>query len=235
MLTYYIIHVIIKKNDGGDDMDNIKETLHSLLMVGLFIFFLIVSGVINFYSPFYEAADPSEPSAVTINGRSASLLSGSDNLSNAFANDYYSMSGCIMNGYAKLINVTHGGIVSFYRGKDYYCEYLFDPSGEYSDICSIYNGITSASTKEELEAAFGTDCINTDKYYVEIFADNKEVDYESIDYPNDFDSYELYEITKHNYPEAEYITILQCYHYSDDSQNHITFYIYDNNINTEEI
>lgn len=199
------------------------------------LFFYYILGLINFYSPYYEAADPSEPSAVTINGRSASLLSGSDNLSNAFANDYFRMAGCIVNGNVKLLDTTHGGIQSFHKGDDYRYIYEFDPSGEYPDICSIYNGITSASTKEELEAAFGTDCLKTDDYYAEIFADNKEVDYESIDYPNDFDSDELYEITKNNYPEAEYVTILKCYRFSDDTQNFITFYIYDNNISTEEI
>ena len=145
------------------------------------------------------------------------------------------MSGCIVNGNVKLLDTTHGGIVSFSKGNDYRYTYEFDPCGEYPDICSIYNGLTTASTKEELEAAFGTDCLKTDDYYAEIFVDNKEVDYESIDYPNDFDSDELYEITKNNYPEAEYVTILKCYCFSDDTQNFITFYIYDNNISTEKI
>ncbi|MDE7288583.1 MAG: hypothetical protein K2N71_03640 [Oscillospiraceae bacterium] len=216
-------------------MDKMKETLNIVTTLCVFLLGFYYLGYINIYSPFYEAADPSEPSAVTINGRSASLLSGSDNLSNAFANDYSKMVGCVVNGNTKLLDVTHGGFAAFYQGNDHCREYEFDPFGEYSDICSIYNGVTTASTKEELEIAFGTDCIKTDNYYAEIFVDNKEVDYESIDYPNDFDSYKLYEITKNNYPEAEYITILQCYYYSDDSQNNITFYIYDNNINIEEI
>ena len=217
-------------------MGEMNGTWHSISMVLIVIFMLSAIGMINYYSPFYEAADPSEPSAVTINGRSASLLSGNDNLSNAFSSDFSRMAGCVVSGNTKLLDVTHGGFAAFYQshGKDHYREYELDTFGEYSDICSIYNGITSASTTEELEAAFGTDCIKTDYLYVEIFADNKEVDYESIDYPSDFYSYDLYEITKNNYPEAEYITILKCYHYNDDSYNHITFYIYDNNISTEE-
>lgn len=218
-------------------MGEMNGTWHSISMVLIVIFMLSAIGMINYYSPFYEAADPSEPSAVTINGRSASLLSGSDNLSNAFSNDYSKMVGCVVSGSTKLLDVTHGGFAAFYQshGKDHYREYEFDPFGEYSDICSIYNGVTTASTKEELEAAFGTDCLKADNYYAEIFVDNKEVDYENIDYPNDFNSYELYEITKNNYPEAEYVTILECYRFSDDTINFITFYIYDNSINTEEI
>ncbi len=207
-------------------------------MLCVILFYYYCLGLVNYYSPFYEAADPSEPSAVTINGRSASLLSGSNNLSNAFANDFFKMAGCIVYGNVKLLDTTHGGIASFSKGDDYYCIYEFDPLGEYPDICSIYNGVTTASTKEELEAAFGTDCIKTDNYYVEIFVDNKEVDYKIINYPNDFDSYdfscyEVYEITKKNYPEAEYVTILICNYYSNDTPNDIAFYIYNNNINTE--
>lgn len=215
-------------------MGKMNGTWHSISMVVIIIFILAASGVINMRSSQYEAADPSEPSAVTIKGRSASLLSGSDNLSNAFANDYDSLSGCIVDGNVKLLDTTHGGFAPFYKGNDYYYKYELDPCGKYPNICSIYNGVTTASTKEDLEAAFGTDCIKTDYLYVEIFVDNKEVDYESIDYPNDFDSDELYEIAKNNYPEAEYITILKYYYYDDDSPKSITFYIY-NNTNTEEI
>ena len=70
-------------------MDKMKETIKIVTMLCSILFFYYILGLINIYSPYYEAADPSEPSAVTINGRSASLLSGSDNLSNAFANDYF--------------------------------------------------------------------------------------------------------------------------------------------------
>ncbi len=214
-------------------MGKMNGTWHSISMVVIIIFILAASVVINMTSSQYEAADPSEPSAVTINGRSASLLSGSNNLSNAFGNDYYKMSGCIVDGNVKLLDTTHGGITSFSKGDDYYYIYEFDPIGKYPDKCSIYNGVTTASTTEELEAAFGTDCIKTDYLYVEIFVDNKEVDYEIIGCPKDLD--EWFEATAKNYPNAEYITILQYYYYNDDSPNHITFYIYNNNINTEEI
>lgn len=214
-------------------MDKMKETIKIVTMLCVVLFFYHCVGLINYYSPYYEAADPSEPSAVTINGRSASLLSGSNNLSSAFANDYYKMAGCIVNGNVKLLDTTHGGIASFCKGDDYYYIYEFDPLGEYPDICSIYNGVTTASTKEELEAAFGTDCIKTDSYYTEIFVDNKEVDYERIGYPKDFD--EWFEATAKNYPNAEYITILNCYYYSNDTPNHIMFYIYKTNVTTDVI
>ena len=101
----------------------------------------------------------------------------------------------------------------------------------YPDNCSIYNGVTTASTKEELKAAFGTDCIKTDKYYAEIFIDDKEFDYsKKQDYPVDFcniyynDYDKWFEYIKMKYP-ADTIIVLMCFYY-DDSTNDIQFYIY---------
>lgn len=211
-------------------MDKMKETIKIVTMLCVVLFFYHCVGLINYYSPYYEAADPSEPSAVTINGRSASLLSDSNNLSNAFGYDYCKLVGCTFGGSVKLLDTTHGGITNFYKGDNYYYTYEFDPCGDYPDICSIYNGVTTASTREELESAFGDDCIKTNDYYAEIFVDNKEVDYESAGYTEDY--YEWFKTTAKNYPDAEYITILECYYYSNDTPNHITFHVY-NNINTE--
>lgn len=213
-------------------MDKMLETIKLLAMLCAVLFFGYVCGWVNFYSPFYQPADSSEPSAVTINGRSASLLSGSDNLDCAFANDYGKQVGCMINGNAKLADVTHGGIGAFYKGVDYYSEYELDPFGNYPGECSIYNGVTTASTNEELEAAFGDDCLKTDEYYAEIFLDDVEVDYEKINFPadlyhSDFSWNSWWEDIKSEYPETKYCTVLFCYHYNNTS-NHISFMIFEN-------
>lgn len=184
----------------------------------------------------HETADPALPYVITADSRSLSLFSGYKNLENALGN-YFDNYWCAWK--PKLVTKRPP---YYYHASPFaenkkprpptYGYFCLDPYGRYPDDCGIYNGVTTASTKEELEAAFGTDCIKTDDYYAEIFVDNKEVDYESIGYTENY--YDWFEATAKNYPDAEYITILRCYHFNYDSYNHITFYIYDNNINTEK-
>lgn len=198
-----------------------------LIIIFIFIIYAYACGWLNMP---YKAADPSLPYAVTVNRKTISLISGEANLRNALSGNYGHISKMDWEycGPGTLVSCNYGN----------YIEYYLDLFG--LDKSPIYNGVTTASTKEELEAAFGTDCIKTEKYYAEIFIDDKEVYYNSIDYPEDFEDYdfsfdEWFETTAKNYPNAEYITILICYYYSYDVPNDITFYIYDNNISTEEI
>ncbi|MDE7302663.1 MAG: hypothetical protein K2N60_05015 [Oscillospiraceae bacterium] len=210
-------------------MDKMKETIKIISMLTAMFFMLWVCGAdINFIP--YISADPSLPYAITVRGKTISLISGEGNLSNALNGNYGRISKTAWDycGPGTLVSCNYGN----------YIKYHLDWFG--SDQSSVYNGITTASTKEELEAAFGTDCIKTDDYYAEIFINDKEVDYNSIDYPEDFEDYdfsfdEWFETTAENYPNAEYITILICDYYSYDFPNDITFYIYKTNINTEEI
>lgn len=214
-------------------MDKMYETIKIVAMLCVVIFFYYCMGIVNIYSPYYESADPSDPSAVTIRGRTASLLSGSKNLQNAFSNDYNEPSGCMV-AFAALTDITHAGYMPYFSTYHKYSEYIFDNNGEYSDICSAYNGINSSSTKEELESAFGTDCIKTDDYYAEIFINGKEFDYRrKQDYPVDFYGYHFYfgdwfDYIKMKYPDTETVTVLIC-DYGDDIPNDITFYIYNSN------
>ncbi len=216
-------------------MDKMLETTRLLAMLCVILFFGWVCGWVNFYSPFYQPAEASAPSSVTINGRSASLLSGYENLTNAFGLDFDSPSGCVGNASVKLIDSTNWGYMPYlpYSVSHSYSEYVLDMSGENPDVCSIYNGITTASTNEELEAAFGDDCLKTDEYYAEIFLDDVEVDYEKINFPADFDydrdfSWgDWWEDIKAEYPETKYCTVLLCY-YCDDMRNDISFMVFEN-------
>lgn len=219
-------------------MGKMNGTWHSISMVVIIIFILAACGVINMTSSQYEAADPSLPSTVKVYDRSISLLSGENNFENALGYAYEDSTGTFnsmwcsqrfrINGTSKLV---------LRQISEHIYIYFLDPFGYFPDKCSIYNGITTASTKEELEVAFGTDCIKTDDYYAEIFINDKEVDYSSIDYPEDFDDYyfsfdKWFETILKNYPNAEYVTILICYYY-DNSKNDIIFYIYDPNTTRE--
>ncbi|MCM1023236.1 MAG: hypothetical protein NC395_04170 [Prevotella sp.] len=214
-------------------MDKMYETIKIAAMICVVIFFYYCFGLIDFYSPYYEAADPSDPSAVTIHGRTASLLSGYNNLRSAFSNDFSSPSGCMVS-FAALTDLTYAGYMPDFGTHYAYSEYKLDAYGEYSGICSAYNGITASSTKEELEAAFGENCIKTDDYYAEIFINGKEFDYgKKQDYPADFYGYYFYfgdwfDYIAAKYPDTETVTVLIC-GYGDDTPNDITFYIYDKN------
>ncbi len=213
-------------------MDKMLETIKLLSMLCVILFFGYFCGWVNFYSPFYQSAEASEPSAVTINGRSASLLSGYENLTNAFGLDFDSPGGCMGNSSVKLIDSTDWGYIP-YSVSHSYRKYVLDMSGENPDVCSIYNGITTASSNEELEAAFGDDCLKTDEYYAEIFLDDVEVDYEKINFPADFDydrdfSWgDWWEDIKAEHPETKYCTVLFCYYYND-TQNNISFKVFEN-------
>lgn len=160
-------------------MGKMNGTWHSISMVVIIIFILAASGVINMTLP-YKAGEPSLPSTVTVCGRSISLLSGENNFENALG---YAYDDGTFSFYSP-----HWGIekkarlVSIQINK--HNTYYIDPFGYFPENCSIYNGITTASTKEELEAAFGEDCIKTESYYAEIFIDDNEVDYAITDCPN---------------------------------------------------
>ncbi len=164
-------------------MDKMLETTKLIAMLCVVLLFYYLAGCINYYSPVYQPADPSEPSAVTIYGRSASLLSGHLNLENAFGYDYMGWKSKAKlssgyEGYGFRYSSTVTGEIKYY---------ILDRYGKYPDVCSIYNGITTASTDEELERAFGDDCLKTDEYYAEIFLDDVEVDYGKINFPENFD------------------------------------------------
>lgn len=210
-------------------MGKMNGTWHSISMVVIIIFILAASGVINMTSP-YEAADPLLPDTVTICDKSISLLSGDDNLYNALGSAYGDVTDSF---YARCWGIYKRSRLALNRYSDHIYIYYLDMLGKYPDKCSIYNGITTASTKEEFETAFGTDCIKTDGYYAEIFIDDKEADYANTDCPKDFYDYEFsfdewFEAAAKNYPDAEYITVLIC-SYHDDSPNDIEFYIYSQN------
>lgn len=189
-----------------------------MLIAVLFVYW-VCGADINFIP--YISAEPSLPYSVTIKGKTISLLSGEANLNNAL-NGYYDRISPSAWDY-----VGAGVLVSCNYGK--YTEYWLDAFG--LDKSSIYNGVTAASTKEELEAAFGTDCIKTDEYYAEIFIDDKEVDYsQKQDYPADFYGYNFdfddwFEYIKMKYPDTETITVIICWYY-DYVPNNIEFYIY---------
>lgn len=216
-------------------MDKMKETSRIVLTISIFLFIAWYGGLLNYnvIRP-HETADLALPYVVTVDGKSLSLLSGYENLSNAlgtYFDNYY-------NAWSpKLVTYEHHNYTCRpLVGKIYapsYGYFALDPYGEYPSDCSIYNGVTTASTKEELEAAFGTDCIKTDKYYVEIFIDDKEFDYsKKQDYPvdfydiyyNDYDYDKWFEYIKKKYP-ADTIIVLMCF-YHDNSPNDIEFFIY---------
>ena len=225
-------------------MDKMLETIKLLAMLCVVLFFGYVGGFVNFYSPFYQPAEASEPSAVTIYGRSASLLSGSDNLDCAFAGDcgydhgWLSGDCAVYSPHPKLIPKLIKD--DFYRGDDYRCSYyILDKYGEYPDVCSIYNGVNTASTNEELENAFGDGCIKTDEYYAEIFLDDVEVDYGKINFPANFD-YDSesswgswWEDIKAKYPETKYCTVLFCYY--NYTVNSIEFMVFENEQLTQNL
>lgn len=217
-------------------MGKMKETSRIVLTISIFLFIAWWCGLLNYniIRP-HEAADPALPHVVTADGKSLSLLSGHENLSNAlgtyFDNYYYAWRPKLV-AHENYHNHTCGLLIgkSYTPNFDYFS---LDPYGEYPNDCSIYNGVTTASTKEELEAAFGTDCIKTDKYYVEIFIDDKEFDYsKKQDYPedfydiyyNDYDYDKWFEYIKKKY-SADTIIVLMCV-YHDNSPNDIEFFIY---------
>ncbi|MDE6133838.1 MAG: hypothetical protein K2G04_10770 [Oscillospiraceae bacterium] len=215
-------------------MDKMKETVRILLMLTFIFIYAYACGWLNFTLEPYETADPVLPDVVTVCGRSISLFSGENNIKNALGNAYEDSTWTFnsrwcgqrfrINGNSKLV---------LRQISEHIYIFFLDTFGYSPDKCSIYNSITTASTKEELAVAFGSDCIKTDDYYAEIFIDGKEKDYSSIDYPENFDDYdfsfdEWFETTAKKYPEAKYITVLLCY-YNSNSPNDIVFYIYDTN------
>lgn len=218
-------------------MDKMKETVRILLMLTfLFIFMYYCGGLNLHFVGFHETADPALPYVVTADGKPLSLLSGYDNLQNAlgnyFDNNYYAWRPkLVTKKYSSWDYVVPAFSESKKTHKRIHSYFALDPYGEYPDDCSIYNGVTTASTKEELEAAFGTDCIKTDHYYAEIFIDDKEFDYsKKQDYPEDFYGHrfsfdEWFEYITNKYPNTETITVLICW-YDDDYPNEIDFYIY---------
>lgn len=213
-------------------MDKMKETSRIVLTVSIFLFIAWWCGLLNYniIRP-HETADPALPYVVTADGKPLSLLSGYDNLQNAlgnyFDNNYYAWKPMLV-----LDSYYYSPTCGPLGGKGYtqsYSYFELDPYGKYPNDCSIYNGVTTASTKEDLEAAFGKDCIKTDDYYAEIFIDGKEFDYrKNQDYPIDFNGYyfdEWFEYITKKYPNTGTITVLICY-YHDNSPNDIEFYIY---------
>lgn len=221
-------------------MGKFNGTWHSISMVVIIIFILAASGVFNMTSP-YEAGDPSLPNTVTVCDKSISLLSGDDNLYNALGSAYGDITDSF---YAQCWGIDKSSKLALRRESDYICIYYLDMFGKYPDKCSIYNGITSVSAIDELEAAFGTDCLKAENHYAEIFIDDKEADYEKTYCPENFYSYDFYnddsleeleemeawfESAAENYPEAEYITVLTCDYYGEDEPNQIIFYVYTTN------
>lgn len=211
-------------------MDKMKETVRILLMLTFLLFFMYVIGGLNLhFVGYHETADPALPYVVTADGKSLSLLSGYENLQNALG-DYLGEYKYAWKPKLVSNRYNRGCIPIWGKYEPSYSYFALDPYGEYPDDCSTYNGITTASTKEELEAIFGTDCLKTDDYYAEVFIDGKEADYsKKQDYPADF--YEVFsfedwfECMKKRYPNADTITVLICRYY-DDYPNEIEFYIY---------
>lgn len=154
-------------------------TWHSISIVVIIIFILAASGVINMTS-LYEAGDPSLPSTVTVCDRSISLRSEENNIENALGYVYEDGTDFFYSSWG----IDRKSMLVFNRISDNIYIYYLDPFGYSPENCSIYNGITTASTTDELETAFGEDCIKTDSYYAEIFIDDNEVDYASTDCPN---------------------------------------------------
>lgn len=213
-------------------MGKINGTWHSISMVVIIIFILAASGVINMTSSQYEAAESSLPSTVTVYDRSISLFSGENNFENALGYAYEDSTGTFNSMWcSQRFRISGNSKLVLRQISDHIYIYFLDPFGYFPDKCSIYNGITTASTKEELEAAFGTDCLKTDDYFAEVFIDGKEADYsKKQDYPEDFYVYyfsfeDWFEYMKKRYPNADTITVLIC-SYHDDSPNDIEFFIY---------
>ena len=160
LLTCHIIHVIIEKNDGGDNMGKMKETSRIVLTVSIFLFIAWHCGLLNYniIRP-HETADTALPYVVTADGKSLSLLSGYENLSNALGN-YFDNYYCAWRPKLAAHEHYHNHTCTPFFAKintPNYDYFALDPYGTYPNDCSIYNGITTASTMEELEAAFGTD------------------------------------------------------------------------------
>ena len=111
-------------------MDGMKETGRLIFILIFLIFYYWCLGVNINIMP-YEPAAPELPHAVTIDGRTVSLLSGNYNLNLALGYNFDAPVGCRVNFDAKLIH--------YYE----YNRYDLDSSGKYPDSCSIYNGITT--------------------------------------------------------------------------------------------
>ncbi len=219
-------------------MDKMKETSRIVLTISIFLFIAWCCGGLNYnIIRDHKTADPALPYVITADGKSLSLLSGYNNFKNALGNyfDEYG-DGVVFAWKPMLASNSHRGTTCsplnltkpLYPRYDYYA---LDPYGEYPDDCSIYNGVTTASTKEELEAAFGENCIKTDSYYAEIFLDDKEFNYsKKHNYPADFSEFYSYsqwfKYIKTEYPDTETITVLIC-SYHDNSPNDIEFYTSD--------
>ena len=217
-------------------MGEMNGTWHSISMVVIILFILAASGVINMTSSQYEDAESSLPSTVTVHDRSISLFSGENNIENALGYVYEDSTPTFNSMWcSNRFRIFGTSKLVLRQISDNTYIYFLDPFGYYPDKCSTYNGITTASTKEELEAAFGTDCIKTDDYYAEVFINDKEADYsQKQDFPEDFDDYyfsfeEWFNYIKIKYPNTETITVLFCDYHSDVSPNDIIFYIYDPN------
>lgn len=216
-------------------MDKMKETSRIVLTVSIFLFIAWYGGLLNYnIIRSHETADPALPYVITADSRSLSLFSGYKNLENALGN-YFDNYWCAWK--PKLVTKRPP---YYYHASPFaenkkprpptYGYFCLDPYGRYHDDCGIYNGVTTASTKEELEAAFGTDCIKTDIYYAEIFINGKEFNYsKKQDYPEDLDklyySGEWFDYIKIKYPDTETVTVIVCSYY-DDEPNDIEFYIY---------
>lgn len=223
-------------------MDKMKETVRILLMLTFIFIYAYACCWLNFTVAPYESADPVLPDTVTVYDRSISLFSGENNIKNALGNAYEDSTWTFNSMWcSQRFKISGNSKLVLRQISENIYIYFLDPFGYSPDKCSIYNGVTTASTKEELESAFGTDCIKTDDYYVEIFINGKEIDYSrKQDFPEDFDDDyfsfdEWFNYIKMKYPDTDTITVLFCYYYDDGSPNDITFYIYNNNINTEEI
>lgn len=202
----------------------VKYAVGSIIAVTAFMLSLEMIGITNFIG-FYEPADPSDPAAVTVKGVTVSLLSGENNLYNALGSNYQSSGSCEVWGI--LVSEPIGYNPSFaYEYKGYEVYYL-DIFGQYPDDCYIYNGINSCSTPEELEAAFGDDCIRTENSYVEVFIDGKEADYEKISLPSEDEKWsDWFESLCSEYPCEESCVVLECRSYSKSTD--ITFIVWEN-------
>lgn len=216
-------------------MDKMKETSRIVLTISIFLFIAWWSGWLNYniIRP-HETAATALPYVITADGRSLSLFSGYKNLENAlgnyFDNYWYAWEPKLVTKRPTFYYCASPFVANKKPLSPTYGYFWLDPYGEYPDDCGIYNGVTTASTKEKLEAAFGTDCIKTDSYYAEIFINGKEFDYsKKQDYPEDFNklyySGAWFDYIKMKYPDTETVTVIVCSYY-DDSPNDIEFYIY---------
>lgn len=202
----------------------VKYAAGSLVAATIFMLSMEMAGFTNFIA-FYEPADPDDPSAVTIKGVTVSLLSGEDNIASALGNYYQSGGGCVVWGILVSDSVGYPPIFGSYETN--HSGYQLDIFGHYPDECRIYNGINSGSTPEEVEAAFGDDCIKTDNYYTEIFIDGREADYEKVSFPDEDESWdEWFERLCSEYPVKESCVVLDCGSYSEGTD--IFFTVFDN-------